>query len=141
MQDYVNLEIIKKRGSSINPDIHHSKVFSSVLSDRNTNKFSASSINALWREILLETYLCCDSELKSFKLQKLFLNFLHSCICLKIHYNSSQIYIPACYYTDIESNFSLNFIPAFLVLVSGHNVDGRRRINIYPILPNTDSTL
>ena len=29
MQDYVNLEIIKKRGSSINPDIHHSKVFSS----------------------------------------------------------------------------------------------------------------
>ena len=26
MQDYVNLEIIKKRGSSINPDIHHSKV-------------------------------------------------------------------------------------------------------------------
>ena len=30
MQDYVNLEIIKKRGSSINPDIPHSKVFSSV---------------------------------------------------------------------------------------------------------------
>ena len=29
LQDYVNLEIIKKRGSSINPDIHHSKVFSS----------------------------------------------------------------------------------------------------------------
>ena len=29
MQDYVSLEIIKKRGSSINPDIHHSKVFSS----------------------------------------------------------------------------------------------------------------
>ena len=29
MQDYVNLEIIKKRGSSINPDIHHSKVPSS----------------------------------------------------------------------------------------------------------------
>ena len=32
LQDYVNLEIIKKKGSSINPDIHHSKVFSSVLS-------------------------------------------------------------------------------------------------------------
>ena len=32
LQDYVNLEIIKKRGSSINPDIHHSKVFSSRLS-------------------------------------------------------------------------------------------------------------
>ena len=31
LQDYVNLEIIKKRGSSINPDIHHSKVFSSVF--------------------------------------------------------------------------------------------------------------
>ena len=30
LQDYVNLENIKKRGSSINPDIHHSKVFSSV---------------------------------------------------------------------------------------------------------------
>ena len=30
LQDYVNLEIIKKRGSSINPDIHHSKVFSSA---------------------------------------------------------------------------------------------------------------
>ncbi len=30
LQDYVNLEIIKKRGSSINPDIHHSKKFSSV---------------------------------------------------------------------------------------------------------------
>ena len=29
LQDYVNLEIIKKRASSINPDIHHSKVFSS----------------------------------------------------------------------------------------------------------------
>ena len=29
LQDNVNLEIIKKRGSSINPDIHHSKVFSS----------------------------------------------------------------------------------------------------------------
>ena len=28
-QDYVNLEIIKKRGSSINPDIHNSNVFSS----------------------------------------------------------------------------------------------------------------
>ena len=31
LQDYVNLEIIKERGSSINPDIHHSKVFSSGL--------------------------------------------------------------------------------------------------------------
>jgi len=31
LQDYVNLEIIKKRGSNINPDIHHSKVFSSEL--------------------------------------------------------------------------------------------------------------
>ena len=29
LQDYVNLEIIKKRESSINRDIHHSKVFSS----------------------------------------------------------------------------------------------------------------
>ena len=43
--------------------------------------------------------------------------------------------LPARYYTDIESLFSLNFIPSFLVLVSGHNVDGQRRINIYPILP------
>ena len=34
LQDYVNLEIIKKRGSSINPDIHHSKVFSSVVSQK-----------------------------------------------------------------------------------------------------------
>ena len=31
LQDYVNLEIIKKGGSSINPDIHHSKVFSSEI--------------------------------------------------------------------------------------------------------------
>ena len=31
LQDYVNLETIKKRGSSINPDIHYSKVFSSEL--------------------------------------------------------------------------------------------------------------
>ena len=29
LQDYVNLEIMKKRGSSIYPDTHHSKVFSS----------------------------------------------------------------------------------------------------------------
>ena len=31
LQDYVNLEIIKQRGSNINPDIHHSKVPSSQL--------------------------------------------------------------------------------------------------------------
>ena len=30
-----NLEIKKKSGLSINPDIHHSKVFSSVLIDLN----------------------------------------------------------------------------------------------------------
>ena len=31
MQDYVNLEIKKKSGLSLNPDIHHSKVPSSVF--------------------------------------------------------------------------------------------------------------
>ena len=40
MQDYVNLEIIKKRGSSINPDIHHSKVFSSECGYSDQIKFS-----------------------------------------------------------------------------------------------------
>ena len=34
LQNYVNLEIMKKRGSSINPDIHHSKVFSSIVSQK-----------------------------------------------------------------------------------------------------------
>ena len=29
LQDYINLEIKKKSGLSLNPDIHHSKVFSS----------------------------------------------------------------------------------------------------------------
>ena len=38
LQDYVNLEIIKKRGSSINPDIHHSKVFSSVQLTEHTGR-------------------------------------------------------------------------------------------------------
>ena len=40
MQDYVNLKIIKKRGSSINPDIHHSKVFSSECGYSDQIKFS-----------------------------------------------------------------------------------------------------
>ena len=40
LQDYVNLELFKKRGSSINPDIHHSKVFSSVSFYFDENSFS-----------------------------------------------------------------------------------------------------
>ena len=43
MQDSVSLEIKKKRGSSINLDIHHSKVFSSddkILDDSATYLFT-----------------------------------------------------------------------------------------------------
>ena len=39
MQDYVNLEIKKKSGLSLNPDIHHSKVPSSGCKDRGIRKF------------------------------------------------------------------------------------------------------
>ena len=37
-RDYVSLEISKKRGLSINPDIHHSKVPSSEFSNRHNWK-------------------------------------------------------------------------------------------------------
>ena len=53
LQDYVNLEIIKKRGSSINPDIHHSEVFSSVYTLYSTVVFEVSSFvgNPVFRNL------------------------------------------------------------------------------------------
>jgi len=50
LQDYVNLEIIKKRGSSINPDIHHSKVFSSerIEGIRSTWRYCSRELERIW---------------------------------------------------------------------------------------------
>ena len=47
MQDYVNLEIIQKRGSSINPFIHHSKVFSSELGTVYNFNFQMPTVDIL----------------------------------------------------------------------------------------------
>ena len=61
MQDYVNLEIIKKRGSRINPDIHHSKVFSSEA-----NTFVSNSANLQFFSTIstvLTFYLILDSSI------------------------------------------------------------------------------
>ena len=52
-QAIFNLEIKKKSGLSINPDIHHSKVFSSVYTLYSTVVFEVSSFvgNPVYRNL------------------------------------------------------------------------------------------
>ena len=71
LQDYVNLEIIKKRGYSINPDIHHSKVFSSdCINFCTADAFSGNLHNFIFLENIFEKvckYLCIREFARTFQ--------------------------------------------------------------------------
>ena len=108
----VSLEISKKRGLSINPDIHHSKVPSSELRSHDTDVIIIFSIISLKNEKLLNSYnnrskpkvLRLLFDIVVFRFVSYFLNM----ICLNLCILNKIWYIPILYkfYTVFFINFS-----------------------------------